>query len=130
MTDTILTTRMVAHPADSHTIDRYLATGGYDALRKAVNEMTPEDVVGEVKASNMRGRGGAGFPTGVKWGFLPDTYPRYLVVNCDESEPGTFNDRQLTGANTRRGLGVSRTRSTKRPLRVTSARTSSAATSR
>jgi NADH-quinone oxidoreductase subunit F len=96
MTDTILTTRMVAHPADSHTIDRYLATGGYDALRKAVNEMTPEEVVGEVKASNMRGRGGAGFPTGVKWGFLPDTYPRYLVVNCDESEPGTFNDRQLT----------------------------------
>ncbi|MEN8237713.1 MAG: NADH-quinone oxidoreductase subunit NuoF, partial [Actinomycetota bacterium] len=59
-------------------------------------DMSQDDVIAEVKASNMRGRGGAGFPTGVKWGFLAPATPRYLVVNCDESEPGTFNDRQLT----------------------------------
>lgn len=95
MTETILFARMEAHPADSHTLARYEATGGYAALRKAVT-MPPEAVAAEVKASNLRGRGGAGFPTGVKWGFLPpDTRPRYLVVNADESEPGTFKDRQL-----------------------------------
>lgn len=96
MTDTILTTRMNAHPSDSHTISRYLNTGGYQSLAKALEKMSPDQVVEEVKASNMRGRGGAGFPTGVKWGFLASGTPRYLVVNCDESEPGTFNDRQLT----------------------------------
>jgi NADH-quinone oxidoreductase subunit F len=91
----ILTTRMVAHPADSHTISRYLSTGGYESLRKAFG-MEPAEVAAEVKASNLRGRGGAGFPCGVKWGFLPpDSFPRYLVVNGDESEPGTFKDRQL-----------------------------------
>lgn len=96
MTLKILTARMDAHRSDSNTIERYLATGGYDALRKALTEMSRDQIVEEVKASNLRGRGGAGFPTGVKWGFLPDVFPRYLVVNCDESEPGTFNDRQLT----------------------------------
>ncbi|MGI9665608.1 MAG: NADH-quinone oxidoreductase subunit NuoF [Acidimicrobiia bacterium] len=95
MTMKILTARMDAHPSDSHTLSRYVDTGGYDGLRKALNEMTPQQVIDEVKASNMRGRGGAGFPTGVKWGFLADSSPRYLVVNCDESEPGTFNDRQV-----------------------------------
>lgn len=95
MTDTILTTRMVAHPSDSHTIERYEETGGYESLKKALQDMTPEQVADEVKASNIRGRGGAGFPMGVKWGFLAPAEPRYLVVNCDESEPGTFNDRQL-----------------------------------
>ena len=94
MTDRILTTRMEAHPADSHTMSRYEATGGYTALRKALG-MKPEEIVAEVKASNLRGRGGAGFPTGVKWGFLAPTRPRYLVINADESEPGTFKDRQL-----------------------------------
>ena len=64
MTDKILTARMDAHPSDSNTIERYLATGGYEALRKALAEMSPQDVVEQVKASNMRGRGGAGFPTG------------------------------------------------------------------
>jgi len=64
-------------------------------LKKALDEMSPEEIIEEVKASNMRGRGGAGFPMGVKWGFLAPAEPRYLVVNCDESEPGTFNDRQL-----------------------------------
>ncbi|MDK1026701.1 MAG: NADH-quinone oxidoreductase subunit NuoF, partial [Actinomycetota bacterium] len=96
MTTKILTTRMDAHPTDSHTLSRYLATGGYEALTKALTEMSRDDIIEEVKASNLRGRGGAGFPTGVKWGFLAPDEPRYLVVNCDESEPGTFNDRQLT----------------------------------
>ncbi|HSF87445.1 MAG TPA: NADH-quinone oxidoreductase subunit NuoF [Acidimicrobiia bacterium] len=90
----ILTQRMVDHRTDSHTISRYEASGGYDALRRAL-DMPPEDVAAAVKASNIRGRGGAGFPTGVKWGFLAPAYPRYLVINGDESEPGTFKDRQL-----------------------------------
>jgi len=92
----ILTSRMEAHPADSHTLERYQATGGYQSARTALTTMTPGAVHEEVKASNLRGRGGAGFPAGVKWGFLPpDIRPRYLVVNGDESEPGTFKDRQL-----------------------------------
>ena len=86
---------MEAHPADSHTLSRYQDTGGYKSLRRALAEMDPDAVAAEVKASNMRGRGGANFPTGVKWGFLPPVYPRYLVINADESEPGTFKDRQL-----------------------------------
>jgi NADH-quinone oxidoreductase subunit F len=95
MTDKILTVRMDAYPADSQTLSRYLDTGGYVALEKALDELSPEEIIEEVKVSNMRGRGGAGFPMGVKWGFLAPAVPRYLVVNCDESEPGTFNDRQL-----------------------------------
>ena len=92
----ILTTRMEAYPQDSHTLERYQATDGYKAAEQALTSMTPEAVHEEVTASNLRGRGGAGFPCGVKWGFLPpDTRPRYLVVNGDESEPGTFKDRQL-----------------------------------
>jgi NADH-quinone oxidoreductase subunit F len=77
-------------------IDRYIETGGYRALKKAL-AMTPEAVIEEVKASGLRGRGGAGFPTGVKWSFIPqDTgKPVYVVVNFDESEPGTFNNREL-----------------------------------
>ena len=86
---------MEAHPADSHTLSRYQDTGGYKSLRRALAEMDPDAVAAEVKASNMRGRGGANFPTGVKWGFLAPVYPRYLVINADESEPGTFKDRQL-----------------------------------
>jgi NADH-quinone oxidoreductase subunit F len=95
VSERILTARMEAHPADSHTLERYLATGGYASLRRAVSEMTPEQVTAEVKAANLRGRGGAGFPCGVKWGFLAPATPRYLVVNGDESEPGTCKDRQL-----------------------------------
>jgi NADH-quinone oxidoreductase subunit F len=94
VTEEILTARMNAHPADSHTIARYEATGGYEALRKGL-KMKPEEIAAEVKASNLAGRGGAGFPTGVKWGFLAPSTPRYLVINADESEPGTFKDRQL-----------------------------------
>ncbi|MGZ4727111.1 MAG: NADH-quinone oxidoreductase subunit NuoF [Acidimicrobiales bacterium] len=81
--------------ADSHTLARYEATGGYEALRKALT-MTPASVVDEVKAASLLGRGGAGFPAGVKWGFCPPgVWPRYLVVNGDESEPGTYKDRML-----------------------------------
>ena len=78
------------------TIDGYRATGGYTALPKAL-AMAPEDVIEEVKASGLRGRGGAGFPTGTKWSFIPqDTgRPVYVTVNFDESEPGTFNNREL-----------------------------------
>ena len=81
--------------SDGHTIARYRETGGYEALRKALS-MEPDAVVDEVKAANLLGRGGAGFPCGTKWGFLPkDVFPRYLVVNGDESEPGTYKDRLL-----------------------------------
>ena len=81
---------------EARTIDGYLKTGGYRALRKALS-MDPDDVIEEVKASGLRGRGGAGFPTGQKWAFVPqDTgRPTYMVVNFDESEPGTFNNREL-----------------------------------
>jgi len=80
---------------DSYTMDRYLATGGYEGLRKALGQ-TPSEVHDEVRASTVLGRGGAGFPAGVKWGFTPeDVWPRYLVVNGDESEPGTYKDRLL-----------------------------------
>jgi NADH-quinone oxidoreductase subunit F len=80
---------------DSHTIERYEATGGYAALRKALT-MSPDQVAAEVKDASLLGRGGAGFPAGVKWGFCPPgVWPRYLVVNGDESEPGTYKDRLL-----------------------------------
>ncbi len=80
---------------DSHLIDTYLADGGYQAARKAVG-MPAQEVLDMVKTAGVRGRGGAGFPAGMKWSFLPkDVYPRYLVVNCDESEPGTFKDRLI-----------------------------------
>ncbi len=77
-------------------IDNYVKSGGYRGLRKAL-KMAPPEVIDEVKASGLRGRGGAGFPTGVKWSFVPqDTgKPTYLVANFDESEPGTFNNREL-----------------------------------
>jgi NADH-quinone oxidoreductase subunit F len=77
----------------------YEKAGGYRALRKALGEMAPEEVLDEIKASNLRGRGGAGFPTGMKWNFIPrgEDAPadKYLIVNADEMEPGTFKDRHL-----------------------------------
>lgn len=80
--------------------DVYEKHGGYSALRKALKEMSPDQVTDVMKASGLRGRGGAGFPTGVKWSFLPKgVFPRYLVVNADESEPGTFKDRQIMERN-------------------------------
>ena len=80
---------------EAQNLAGYEKLGGFRTARKALS-MKPEDVVAQVKAANLRGRGGAGFPAGVKWGFLPDNgKPRYLVVNADEGEPGTFKDRQL-----------------------------------
>jgi len=75
----------------------YRSKGGYASVEKAIKSMTPDAVVEEVKKSGLRGRGGAGFPTGMKWSFLakPDGVPRHLVCNADESEPGTFKDRYL-----------------------------------
>jgi len=82
-------------PKKDPSIAGYRADGGYRSLEKALS-MRPEEIVEQVKASNLRGRGGAGFPTGVKWTFLPkDTRPRYLCVNADESEPGTCKDRYI-----------------------------------
>jgi NADH-quinone oxidoreductase subunit F len=85
---------MMDHPADSHTIARYEATGGYEQARRAVG-MSREELVELVKASGLLGRGGAAFSAGLKWSFLGPARPSYLVVNGDESEPGTFKDRQL-----------------------------------
>ena len=78
------------------SIDCYLKDGGYEQLKKAI-KLEPSAITNEVKASGLRGRGGAGFPTGVKWGFIPpnNTKPVYLICNCDESEPGTFKDRYI-----------------------------------
>ncbi len=81
----------------------YESKGGYSALRKALRQMSPDEVIDEVRASNLRGRGGAGFPTGMKWGFVPKkdetSTRRYLAVNGDEMEPGTFKDRLLMEGN-------------------------------
>jgi len=77
----------------SHTIESYMADGGYETARRVLTTMQPAEVIDQVKNSGLRGRGGAGFPTGTKWGFLAPATPRYLVVNADESEPGTFKDR-------------------------------------
>lgn len=80
-----------------NTLEVYRQHGGYASVEKALKTMTPDQVTDEVKKSGLRGRGGAGFPTGMKWSFLakPEGVPRYLVCNADESEPGTFKDRYL-----------------------------------
>jgi NADH-quinone oxidoreductase subunit F len=103
----VLTKRIPSKPfgdaKDRHIVsyDEYVETGGYKGLEKAIT-MTPEELVTLVKDSQLRGRGGAGFPTGLKWSFLPkvegkqgERSPRYLAINADESEPGTFKDRLL-----------------------------------
>ncbi|MBK6749242.1 MAG: NADH-quinone oxidoreductase subunit NuoF [Acidobacteria bacterium] len=84
------------HVKDGHTLKVYRDHGGYKALEKAL-KMAPADVIDEVKKSALRGRGGAGFPTGMKWSFVPKDSPKvkYVVCNADESEPGTFKDRYL-----------------------------------
>jgi len=81
---------------DGHLLSVYEADGGYKALRMALTSLKPEEIRDVVKESGLRGRGGAGFPTGVKWGFVPEGSPEvYFFVNADESEPGTFKDRYL-----------------------------------
>ena len=82
---------------EQYKLDVYINNGGYNALSKALKEFTPDDLIEMVKKSNLRGRGGAGFPTGVKWGFVPkdSPKPKYLICNADEGEPGTFKDRWL-----------------------------------
>ena len=86
---------------DPRSLDDYLAIGGYQALIKALFEMTPEQVIDEVKASQLRGRGGAGFPAGKKWEFARQATgePKYVVVNCDEGDPGAYMDRSLMEGN-------------------------------
>jgi NADH-quinone oxidoreductase subunit F len=94
--ETVVLTRGFGDPA-TRTLEGWRALGGYDALRKVL-DMAPADVVEVVKASGLRGRGGAGFPTGVKWSFMPkddSQQPHYLLINADESEPGAFKDREL-----------------------------------
>lgn len=77
-------------------LDIYQKNGGFEALRKAITAMDPDDVTNEVKASGLRGRGGAGFPTGMKWSFIDGhVWPHYVIANADESEPGTFKDREI-----------------------------------
>jgi len=82
---------------ENWSLQDYVARGGYEALRKVLTAMTPADVIAEVKTSALRGRGGAGFPTGLKWSFMPRDLPgqKYLVCNSDEGEPGTFKDRDI-----------------------------------
>ena len=84
------------HIKDGHTLPVYKKTGGYEALKKAL-KMSPAEIIDEVKKSALRGRGGAGFPTGMKWSFVPKDSPKnkYIVCNADESEPGSFKDRYL-----------------------------------
>src|ERR671937_2953841 len=84
-------------PGYTGSLADYERTGGYQALRKVLGKMSPSEVTETVKKSGLRGRGGAGFPTGVKWSFLPKDHPGpiYLCCNADESEPCTFNNRVL-----------------------------------
>jgi NADH-quinone oxidoreductase subunit F len=85
---------------DLHKLDVYLEHGGYEGLKKCLNEYTPEEVIDVVKKASIRGRGGAGFPAGIKWSFIPKDAPvKYVVINNDESETGTFKDRELTEGN-------------------------------
>jgi NADH:ubiquinone oxidoreductase subunit F (NADH-binding)/(2Fe-2S) ferredoxin/ferredoxin len=86
---------------DPKSIEDYLAIGGYQALAKALFEMTPEQIIGEVKGANLRGRGGAGFPAGIKWEAARNApgEPKYVIVNCDEGDPGAYMDRSLMEGN-------------------------------
>jgi NADH-quinone oxidoreductase subunit F len=95
--ETLLVLRRArAFPTDSWTLERVLDDGGYETAKSVIASMSPEATVELVKESGLRGRGGAGFPTGVKWSFIPkDVFPRYIVVNHDEGEPGTFKDREI-----------------------------------
>src|ERR1041385_6886527 len=89
---------LLAHPGRTSAVSlkEYQAEDGYAAWHKALTKMTPDEVIEQVKASGLRGRGGAGFPAGNKWSFIPKAPgAKYVAVNADESEPGTFKDREL-----------------------------------
>jgi len=96
-------THLLLRHRDIPKIDQleiYRKNGGFDAFQKAVKTMKPEEVTGIVKASGLRGRGGAGFPTGVKWSYMDQkNWPHYVIANADESEPGTFKDREIMERN-------------------------------
>lgn len=95
MAEKLLLTKHIDHP-ESHTLNHYQSVGGYKSAKKALSSMTSDEIVALVKDSGLRGRGGAGFPTGMKWSFIPKTdKPKYLICNADEGEPGTFKDRKL-----------------------------------
>src|SRR2546428_13139258 len=85
------------HLDNSRSLDVYRQNGGYEAIKKVFYSMSPDDVINEVKKSALRGRGGAGFPTGMKWGFVSQDSPKpkNFVCNADETESGTFKDREL-----------------------------------
>ena len=95
------------HP-DSASLEYYLGHGGYEGARKALASYEPDHLIDLVKASSLRGRGGAGFPTGLKWSLVPKATkkPKYLVVNADDSEPGTFKDRILLERDRTRYQGI------------------------
>ena len=85
---------------DINQIDVYKKNGGFKSFEQAVKNMTTDEVTNIVKDSGLRGRGGAGFPTGLKWSFMDNNnWPHYVVANADESEPGTFKDRELMESN-------------------------------
>jgi NADH:ubiquinone oxidoreductase subunit F (NADH-binding) len=93
--EVLIAKRRVGIP-NSTDITVYIEHDGYKALQKVLRELTPDEVIEIVKASGLRGCGGAGFPTGLKWSFVPkNIFPKYVCVNCDESEPGTFKDRLI-----------------------------------
>ena len=92
----MVTRRLREYPEDSWTVSRAISDGAYESARKAVTSINSDDLIELIKASGLRGRGGAGFPTGTKWSFVPkDVFPKYIVINHDEGEPGTFKDREL-----------------------------------
>jgi NADH-quinone oxidoreductase subunit F len=85
---------------DISELETYQRHGGFEALKQAVTGMKPNEVTDVVKNSGLRGRGGAGFPTGMKWSFIDNkSWPHYVVANADESEPGTFKDREIMEGN-------------------------------
>ena len=95
--ETLVLFKNIRNPKYDKSLDAYKKSGGFKSLKKVFG-MKPEEVVQEVKESGIRGRGGAGFPTGLKWSFMPkesDGRPSYLVINADESEPGTCKDREI-----------------------------------
>lgn len=93
--ETRIITKRLRDNENNYLIDEYINAGGYEVAKRAL-KMNPTDIIEEVKTSGLRGRGGGGFPTGMKWSFLPpDSFPRYLVINADEGEPSTFKDNML-----------------------------------